>query len=415
MNLTLIQMKLAQVFTIGLALSMLTTVAGINILVLLLLLLGAWSWSTFEVDVDDRKEVRIFFCLIIALCIVDVISNLVAGHSLLATLKLLIGDLRTFFFVIVLWPLFAEVKISRLMFWGLVVVVSLISAADLISVAMGGPKYLFPGSGPNMNAQILVGICFVLAQILLYSPRLGGRLLLPMSVMLAGLFLASERRTGWFLLLFGIGFWIYLNRKILISRRYAKWMAIAFICIVSLMLSSKFVQQRVSLAADEALVFLSQTREDRINKPTSIGVRMQYAVSSIELIQESGFWGVGSINFRDAFWRVNGSVDGLQSQYSNPHNEYLYMLMTKGWVGLIIYLAIFIQACRMALRKSDPVQRIGMLMMVLLFMLSININSMMIDMREGHFTMLMILVFLAPKHLNLAKAIECNIAKKLMA
>jgi O-antigen ligase len=91
----------------------------------------------------------------------------------------------------------------------------------------------------------------------------------------------------------------------------------------------------------------------------------------------------------------------MQSQYSNPHNEYLYMLATKGCLGLVLYLAIFAQACRMALKKKDEVQRVGMLMMVFLFMLSITTNSMMVDMKEGHFAMLMMLVFLAPRELNL--------------
>jgi hypothetical protein len=55
----------------------------------------------------------------------------------------------------------------------------------------------------------------------------------------------------------------------------------------------------------------------------------------------------------------------------------------------------------MALKKKDEVQRVGMLMMVFLFMLSITTNSMMTDMKEGHFAMLMMLVFLAPRELNL--------------
>jgi O-antigen ligase len=77
------------------------------------------------------------------------------------------------------------------------------------------------------------------------------------------------------------------------------------------------------------------------------------------------------------------------------------MLVTKGVVGLMLYLAIFAQACRVALRKTDEVQRVGLVMFVFLFLVSITINSMMIDMEEGHFTLLILLVFLAPKSLGL--------------
>ena len=77
------------------------------------------------------------------------------------------------------------------------------------------------------------------------------------------------------------------------------------------------------------------------------------------------------------------------------------MLATKGVVGLVLYLAIFAQACRVAWHKTDEVQRVGLVMFLFLFLLSITTNSMMIDMEEGHFTLLMLLVFLAPQSLGL--------------
>jgi O-antigen ligase len=336
--------------------------------------------------------------------VIDVASNLNAGHGLLPSLRFLLSDLRTFGFVILLWPLFAVANLSRRMFWALVAIVVVFSVADLVLASMGrvGPDgYFMPGSGPNMNGQILVGLFFVLAQILLIKPELSWRIAMPMGVMLAGLFLASHRRTGWILLLAGFLVWIFLNREHLIAKSHRKWVFIAALLVVILMALSKTVHERISLIGQEIHLFASQTTEERISKPTSVGGRMQYVVSSLQLIKENSLLGVGSLNYGDAFWRANRSVEGMQSQYSNPHNEYLYMLATKGCLGLVLYLAIFAQACRMALKKKDEVQRVGMLMMVFLFMLSITTNSMMVDMKEGHFAMLMMLVFLAPRELNL--------------
>jgi O-antigen ligase len=394
----------AQFLSIGVALSLLTTVAGINIFVLLLLPLGFCAWFYFKIDEDCKKDVTLFFCLIAALCVVDVVSNLNAGHELLPSLRILLADLRTFGFVILLWPLFAVADLSRRMFWMLVAIVVVFSVADLVLASMGrvGPDvYFMPGSGPNMNGQILVGLFFVLAQILLTKPELSWRIAAPMVIMLAGLFLASERRTGWVLLLAGFTVWTFLNRERVIAKGARKWVLVAILIIAALMSSSKKVHERVALIGQEVQLFVSQTTKERITKTTSVGIRMQYVVSSLQLIKESGLLGVGSLNFRDAFWRANGSVEGMQSHYSNPHNEYLYMLATKGGLGLMLYLAIFIQACRIALKKKDDVQRVGMLMMAFLFMLSITTNSMMTDMKEGHFAMLMMLVFLAPRELNL--------------
>jgi O-antigen ligase len=127
----------------------------------------------------------------------------------------------------------------------------------------------------------------------------------------------------------------------------------------------------------------------------------------MEAIKHSNWWvGIGSLNLPQAYQAAAVSV-GVTPQvwttynWSNPHNEYLYMLATKGVVGLTLYVAIFAQACRLALRKTDEIQRIGLLIFIFLFMLSITTNSMMVDMEEGHFTMLILLIFLAPKSLDL--------------
>lgn len=404
MNSEPIYLKLAQFFSIGIALSLLTTVAGINIFVLLLLPLGLWGWLYFKIDEADEKDVTLFFGLIAALCLTDVASNLNAGHGLLPSLRILLGDLRTFGFVLLLWPLFAVANLSRRMFWVLVAVVVVFSLADLALVLMGKvgkDVYLMPGSGPNMNGQILVGLFFVLAQILLTKPASSWYISALMGIMLAGLFWASERRTGWVLLVAGILAWVFLNRERLITKGHWKWVFVGIITVAVMMLSSKTVHERLAKVAQNIRLFTTQTTSERITTITSVGLRMQYVDSSLDLVKQNGWLGGGSLSFRDAFWRASGSVEGMESKYSNPHNEYLYMLATKGGLGLVLYLAIFAQACRIALKKKDEVQRVGMLMMIFLFMLSITTNSMMTDMKEGHFAMLMMLVFLAPRELNL--------------
>jgi O-antigen ligase len=393
--------KLIAFFAMGIVFSLLTTVAGVNIFVLLMLPLGAFAWRRFKLDSEEKKDVLILFGLIFGLCLVDVMSNLNAGHEIFPALRILLSDLRTLIFIVILWPLFASVTLSKRVLWGLVAVVTLLSAADLMSVLLGGYHYVLPGSGANMNGQILVALFFILAQLLLVHPNGSWRVVAPMVLMLAGLFLASHRRTGWILLLAGSVAWIYLNRERLINPKYQKWLAASSLVVLMLISASTQIHTRVALIGEEASFFIEQTTQERITKPTSVGVRMQYALSAVQMIRQNGWLGVGGLSFRDAFWRANGSIDGLQGQYSNPHNEYLYMCATKGPIGLILYILIFWQAWRIAIKKTNEVQRKAMLVVIFLFMLSITTNSMMTDMKEGHFAMLMMLVFLAPRELNL--------------
>ena len=70
MNSQPIYLKFAQFLSIGVALSLLTTVAGINIFVLLLLPLGLWGWLYFKIDETYAKDVTLFFGLIAALFVV---------------------------------------------------------------------------------------------------------------------------------------------------------------------------------------------------------------------------------------------------------------------------------------------------------------------------------------------------------
>jgi O-antigen ligase len=176
-------------------------------------------------------------------------------------------------------------------------------------------------------------------------------------------------------------------------------------------LASTIVPRRLTQVAFEVHQFLAQTPGERTVTETSVGIRLQYYVSVWELIKQSNAWlGVGGIKFPELFWQVNHKMGGAEKAiFINPHNEYLYTLATKGVVGLALYLAIFGQACRMALGKTDIVQRVGLLTFIFLFMLSITTNSMMIDMVEGHFTMLILLIFLAPKSLDLLKCEDASI------
>jgi O-antigen ligase len=407
MNSLPLHLRLASLFTAGLGLALLTTVAGTNIMVLLLLLTAPWAWMRFQVAGNTQRHALQLWWLIVAVCAWSILSNAAAGYGAKEMIKALLHDMRTFAFVVLLWPVFANAQVSRTALWALLGSVVALATANLV-LTVGG--YLPPGqyfwpTAPHLYGQILVGFFFLLAQMLLARPSLSWRVVLPMALLLMSLFFASERRTGYLQLAAGFVVWTALNHKRLLVGKYKWWFVLGAVAAFVAALASPIVQRRMVQVVFEVQQFLAQTPEERTAKETAVGIRLQYYVSVWELIKHSNVWlGVGSINFPDLFWQVNQKMGGTEKTlFSNPHNEYLYTLATKGLVGLVLYVTIFAQACRMAWHKTDDVQRIGLVVFVFLFLLSITTNSMMIDMEEGHFTMLVLLIFLAPKSLDLVK------------
>lgn len=400
-------LRFASLFAVGVGLALLTTVAGTNIMVLLLLLTAPWAWINFRLDGKVRSQLLWLWGLITALCAWSMLSNVVAGFDAKEVLKALLHDMRTIAFVLLLWPVFASAQVSRTALWALLGSAVALASANLMLTVSG---YLPPGqyfwpTAPHLYGQILVGFFFLMAQMLLVRPSLSWRLVLPMVLLLMSLFFASERRTGYLQLAAGFVVWTGLNYKRLLVGKYKWWFVLGAIAAFVAAFASPIVQRRMAQVVFEVQQFLAQTPEERTARETAVGIRLQYYVSVWELIKQSNTWlGVGSINFPELFWQVNQKMGGTEkSLFSNPHNEYLYTLATKGVVGLALYIAIFWQACRMAWKKTDDVQRIGLVVFVFLFLLSITTNSMMIDMEEGHFTMLILLIFLAPKSLDLIK------------
>lgn len=408
----LLHQKLAALFAACMGISLVTTIAGTNLMTLLLLLVVPWAFLEFrKTEVVSKKEQE-FFVLLLAICVWDIVANLVAGHTLKASSAALLHDMRTIGFILILWPVFSVGLVARSGLWSIIGVVVGLATVNLLLTLLG---YLRPGTyfwsaAPHMYGQMLVGVFFLLAQILLVRPELGWRCVVPMLLLLASLFFASERRTGYLQFFAGLVIWTGLNYHRLKSFKNRRWLWGAALLILLLVAASPIVQRRIAAVWFEIQQFIGQTDEQRTAKETAVGIRLQYYVSVWALITQSSWWtGVGTIDFPQKFWLINQSMGALDSKlFSNPHNEYLYMLATKGVIGLLLYIAIFVQACRLAWDKKDELQRVALLVFVFLFMLSITTNSMMIDMEEGHLTLMILLIFLAPNCLDLFGPSDLN-------
>ena len=397
-----------------------TSVALTNIAVLGLVLLAPFAWFEFtRANGSMESDVKVFLGLILALCVWDVVSNIIAGHGAGDSMSAFLHGMRKLGFVVVLWVVFLKPDVARAAFWAVCSAVLVLATINLFMTLSGlqsQGEYFTTGRMhisymSHMYGQALVGLVFVLAQMWLVRPNLSWRVLVPLALLVMSLFLASERRTGYVLLVAGFLVWALLNAKRFNVSKYKWWFLLAGLVLVLAATNSGVVHKRMAQAVAEVSEYLAMSPQERVNAVGAVRIRMQYVSTVVEAIKPSNWWiGMGSIDLPSAYQAAAikmglepGTYAWSKYNWSNPHNEYLYMLATKGVIGLVLYLAVFAQACRVAWGKTDEVQRIGLVMFVFLFMLSITTNSMMIDMEEGHFTMLILLIFLAPKSLDLIK------------
>jgi O-antigen ligase len=194
-------------------------------------------------------------------------------------------------------------------------------------------------------------------------------------------------RTGYLLvtLLFLYFFVVTYGRRglILIS-------AMALAAFLTAYVTSTIFHQRINAAAQEF-------HEWEAGKPsiTSVGERLEYYITSIEIIRAHPLIGTGTGSFPAEYARA---VAGRNMMVTvNPHNEYLMIAVQIGLVGLASLIYLFFRQWRTAGRLAQPLYRDLGRGLVITFAAGCLFNSLLVDHTEGLlFAWLSALVFSAP-------------------
>ncbi|THB77672.1 MAG: O-antigen ligase family protein [Desulfobulbaceae bacterium] len=131
---------------------------------------------------------------------------------------------------------------------------------------------------------------------------------------------------------------------------------------------------------------------------TSIGMRFDWWLTSIELIKKKPLTGHGTGSYEMVHKEQTKSTRIKQT--NNPHNEYLFITVQTGLVGITLLLGLF--ACQffrsMTLEDSER----HILQGVIVAMMSgCLMNSFLLDSQPGHFFMFMSGALLASAHHSL--------------
>ena len=172
--------------------------------------------------------------------------------------------------------------------------------------------------------------------------------------------LLSTARTSWFgmivtsLVLFF--FWIR-KRKVLIIAG----LSLIAICVAAYLFID-VINQRISLIFSDISLFSSGVTN------TSIGARFLMWKTSLNLFLSHPVFGVGTGGYKTALAELisSGALPSFIAKYNQPHNMYLFTLVTNGLVGFFALLFMFYRIFRYAgglIRLSQKERFFGFLSM----------------------------------------------------
>jgi len=142
---------------------------------------------------------------------------------------------------------------------------------------------------------------------------------------------------------------------------------------------------------DRANLIVTNVQKFDSNVNTSVGLRINFAINSLEIIKENPFFGVGTGDFRSSYDRVNVKNTPEAKSTTQPHNMYVLEMVQFGLLGLISLLAIFYFQLRFSLQLKEDLRKKAGVALTLLFMLIMLSDSYLL----GHFTTMLFVFFSA--------------------
>ncbi|SDJ73572.1 MULTISPECIES: O-antigen ligase family protein [Bradyrhizobium] len=142
-------------------------------------------------------------------------------------------------------------------------------------------------------------------------------------------------------------------------------------------LASPQLRETIARFSDEYQVYKEE------NKPTSVGLRLQYWQKSLRFFTEAPVIGHGTGSTRGLFQRASVGFEGSATGYiiDNPHNQTLNVAVQWGSVGIVVLYALWLVHL-MLFRGEGLAAWIG-LMVVLQNIFSSLFNSHLFDFHEG--------------------------------
>jgi len=151
--------------------------------------------------------------------------------------------------------------------------------------------------------------------------------------------------------------------------------------------SSSLFESRVNSAIQEAISYEPQNISS--NNGSSVGLRVNFAINSWQVIKENPIIGIGTGDFPNEYLRINQLNSANLPATTNPHNMYILILMEIGVIGLLSMLSIFYYQIKFSFNSSNKFLRDVGITLPLMFLVMMLSDSYLL----GHYTTLMYVFF----------------------
>lgn len=220
----------------------------------------------------------------------------------------------------------------------------------------------------SYNPMLALTIAFLLS-LLMFRQLRGWSFALSLFFVLTmtvNMFMTGGRAGQVGLLFAGIFLAVYYfrNRP---SRLIVAGMALALVFVSAYQVSPLF-KQRADLAVHDVMTYQQ-------NANTSVGLRMKFTENSFALFKESPWIGHGTGSFEKAYERVNQVRSKELPATSNPHNYHALIWVQFGMFGVAIYLMIYYQQVRLALKLTETSEFRALAILLPIFVFLINFSD----------------------------------------
>jgi len=229
---------------------------------------------------------------------------------------------------------------------------------------------------------------YLVGYLLLFDKGLNGKqkvlLMIFITTMSINMFITGGRagQVG-YLVVVSVLFFQYFNKHFLLT----------LLLVVAVLGSVLFVAYTQSQIFRERVELIrSDIKQFDENKNTSVGLRLNFALNSLEIIKQNPWLGVGTGDFKNTYKEVNTKNTPNALVAHHPHNMYLLETVQFGIVGLLALLFILYAQIRFSLSQNDhQLKHHAGIALVLLFSVIMLSDCYLL----GHYTTMLFVYFSA--------------------